>query len=160
MQRPILHRDIYDTYVHPILEDTKRNWNSMAEDVKIEGQGKDGTRSPEACRLACRLDKKCMQYRFRGGVCTLGHSIRRGNAEKQPMARDEKKKPEGNGDGKKDGKEGESKKEETKLEDLVWHSGWMMDRIHEFEKSARACEAAEWVRPNPRGDCAKCWDRE
>lgn len=121
---PILHRDIFDYFVSPLIQKPLADWDNMSKDRILKGrQGGDGEEDedPEyeyeeeqvahtsyaACRKACEVNGGCMGYSYSPGECGLSWTIRLGvQAKKAELMR----------------------------------SGWMIDRIEEKRKKWNMCE--------------------
>jgi len=109
---PILHRDIYDYFVSPLIQTPLMDWDNMSRDRVLRGarSGGDGDNIGEegdenrddqedhtdyrndeekvahtsfaACRRACDADGDCLTYSYMPGECRLGHVIRLGTQAK------------------------------------------------------------------------------
>lgn len=101
---PLRIKDLYHQFVRPEMTDTRPDWDNMAEDIfflnttaakyeewELDRAKKDGLtdlelmahRSFADCKRVCQAQNKCLQFRFRKGICSLSHKFRHGNPVKR-----------------------------------------------------------------------------
>jgi hypothetical protein len=98
------------------------NWDNGDWGVSKVGLN-EGVDSFEKCEDACRKDKHCVQWNWRGRdekQCVLAQAFRYGEA-RGPEERDKKW--------------------------VDFKSGWLEDRIDKWRKE-RQCKVAQWVTPS------------
>ncbi|KAF4584423.1 glycosyltransferase family 31 protein [Ophiocordyceps camponoti-floridani] len=136
---PLRIRDVFHRFVEDKLLAFREDWDNMSDsahylnasaysysDSELESAKSDNLsalelvahRSFDDCRRACQSLDKCMQYHFRNGICSIGHSIRHG----KPV---------------------QPEKEEHKAQ---WQhrSGWMVKRIQDWVATNDECRGVEW----------------
>lgn len=129
-QTPYLFRDLFADYVNRYLQDRRDAWDNISEDWKyskleessdkwqsLSEMEKNSVESFENCREACLQNSECVQFRYNPGTCVLGQNIRVGKVVRGS------------------GEQQEGAERETTT------SGWLLDRIAEFEGMFRNCEA-------------------
>jgi hypothetical protein len=120
---PILHRDIFDYFVFPLIQKPLTDWDNMSKDRILKGrQGGDDEEdqteyeydeekvahtSFAACRKACEVNGGCLGYSYTPGECGLGWVIRLGVQTHQGQ---------------------------------LMRSGWMIERIESKRKEWDMCE--------------------
>ena len=123
-QRSILHADVFDHFVAPILVEKLEGWDNFSEDHTYrpmedykpgDHDNKTWLDNPEVerhahrsfddCKAACRALPDCLQFYHKGKQCNINKKIRLGW--------------------------------EVPGENVT--SGWMLDRIEALRKEAEPC---------------------
>ncbi|KAI9652939.1 MAG: hypothetical protein M1831_006268 [Alyxoria varia] len=122
---PIMHRDVFDRFLGPIVRsgDIVDDWDNLSNDESIDSSSdgdqeyKNSSTNPQACQALCQQKSECIQFSYKTGLCKLGHVIRLGS------------------------KIGSAKNGGDK-QGMV--SGWMADRIKDFQSRMEPCKA-QWI---------------
>lgn len=72
MQGPLLHFDIFNHLIYPLLATKIVDWDNFSDGEEKFLTSNEGF---EDCKLHCEEDMHCMQFRFTPKKCTLSHSI-------------------------------------------------------------------------------------
>ncbi|KMK58371.1 Glycoprotein-N-acetylgalactosamine 3-beta-galactosyltransferase 1-A [Aspergillus fumigatus Z5] len=72
MQGPLLHFDIFNHLIYPLLATKIVDWDNFSDGEEKFLTPNEGF---EDCKLHCEEDMHCMQFRFTPKKCTLSHSI-------------------------------------------------------------------------------------
>jgi hypothetical protein len=110
---PMLIKDVYHRFVAPHIKDYQQDWDNLSDDAwymdtsegskhskedlerakkgdELSELEKKAHESVEECRRLCQYGDGCLQWRFRGGVCRTGRSIRHGHPTKKTDNGDER----------------------------------------------------------------------
>ncbi|XP_748338.2 glycosyltransferase family 31 protein [Aspergillus fumigatus Af293] len=72
MQGPLLHFDIFNHLIYPLLATKIVDWDNFSDGEEKFLTPNEGFAD---CKLHCEEDMHCMQFRFTPKKCTLSHSI-------------------------------------------------------------------------------------
>lgn len=66
--KPILYRDLYQSFVHPYLAKSLSAWDNRAHEMEYQSGGEGSLTKPwgsaELCREKCLATDRCLQYRY------------------------------------------------------------------------------------------------
>ena len=121
--KPILHRDLFNAFVHPLIKSERQDWDNLSGDriltestERLAGVEVNAFKSIDNCRIACKAKPECVQYSYGPGVCNLGFVIRLGG--------------------------GSGNDPDSSANGLI--SGWMNGRIEYFKKTMEPCKP-RWI---------------
>lgn len=72
MQAPLLHIDIFNHLIYPLLATKIDDWDNFSHGEEKVLTTNEGF---EDCKLLCKEDVQCMQFRFTPKKCTISHAV-------------------------------------------------------------------------------------
>lgn len=134
----IKHAEIFYEFVAPHLTKSRAYWDNMSQDKVLTADPNRhmsvnetrATQAPDGCRLFCESREACLQWRFQGRTCAMGHAVRLGFEQDrtgwtEPLT--------------VKGKAGFRRE--------IITSGWIVDRIEAATRELGPCEA-KWIVAN------------
>lgn len=117
---------MYRVFVQPNIKQFRLDWDNGSNDWTFSGSDpeensdSDAWHSPSLCEKQCRSEPDCMQWSHRGRTCKMGRNVRLGDPV-DPHA-------------------GHMDERSKKDADQHWVSGWILDRISDYEREHESCE--------------------